>query len=268
MMIRYQITVPHSTNNSSQVSKKISHRGPDARATWISDDGGVGTYDVYCSSRNMEPTKASADSTLGKGLGHCRLSINDLSENGNQPIHSDDGEIHGVINGEIYDHDRLRRECIRRGYTFKGHSDSEVVVALYKIYGAPNFLQHLRGEFSFVLYDKRSDKVIAVRDRFGIKPLLWTTLGEGGNHRLLFASEAKAFKGFDWEAEWDLGSLVEGGWLSDERTIFKGVKKLMPGYWMEISKDGTISHRQYWDLTYRDKVRRKSRFLHGIVCGY
>ena len=193
------------------------------------------------------------------GLGHCRLSINDLSPEGDQPIHSDDGRIHAVVNGEIYDHDRIREEFIRDGrYAFRGRSDSELVVALYKAYGAPAFLDHLRGEFAFVLYDENTGKIIAARDRFGIKPLYWTVTGEeGGEQRLLIAAESKAFLALGWQPEWDVGGIVEAGWVFDDRTVFKGVKKVMPGHWMEVSKDGEIKHAKYWDIEYSDKVRKK-----------
>lgn len=200
----------------------------------------------------------------GTALGHCRLSINDLSPHGNQPLHSDDGTIHAIVNGEIYDEsDEIRGRLEREhGYVFGSHSDSELVVALYKVYGAPGFLQHLRGEFAFVLYDERIDTVIAVRDRFGIKPLYWTVLGGNSGsgdtsaeeQRLLVASEAKAFLPLGWQPRWDVRSIADGGWMHDDRTSFRGVKKVLPGHWMQVSGDGLIQHHQYWDLDYKDKV--------------
>lgn len=120
----------------------INHRGPDESSVWMSGDQSV-------------------------ALGHCRLSINDLSPSGSQPLHSDDGDIHAVVNGEIYEFDRLRRICRDvHGYRFASESDSELVLALYKIYGSPGFFDYLRGEFSFVVYDERPGKkrVIACRD--------------------------------------------------------------------------------------------------------
>jgi asparagine synthase (glutamine-hydrolysing) len=203
-------------------------------------------------------------------LGHNRLSINDLSPDGHQPIHSDDGHIHAVVNGEIYDFDRLHETLARdHGYQFKGRSDSEVLVALYKVYGAPVFLDHLRGEFAFVLYDDRDGKVIASRDRFGIKPLFYTVLGDSDNKRLLIAAEAKAFMSMGWEPEWDVQSLVEGSWQFDDQTLFKGVKKVLPGYWMEVSDDGEMFHHRYWDTDYKDKVRSvraSQREVTGSCC--
>ncbi|KAK2780607.1 hypothetical protein FQN52_002138 [Onygenales sp. PD_12] len=207
---------------------KISHRGPDETGVWVSPDGSV-------------------------GLGHCRLSINDLSPSGSQPLTSDDGQIHAVVNGEIYDHDRLRGLCaVVHGYNFQGESDSELVLALYKIYGAPGFFAHLRGEFAFVLYDSRegSKRIIAARDRFGIKPLVWTTV----ENRLLLAAESKAFLALGWKPEWDVGAIVDSGWMTDERTLFKGVKKVLPGHWLEITEERGLETHRYWDAEYADKV--------------
>jgi asparagine synthase (glutamine-hydrolysing) len=206
----------------------IKHRGPDGSGTWISQDGSI-------------------------GLGHCRLSINDLSRSGDQPIHNADGSIHAVVNGEIYDFDRLRKICIsEHGYQFNGQSDSELVVALYQIHGAPNLFEHLRGEFAFVLVDETParQRVIAARDRFGIKPLLWTTIGD----RILFAAEAKALRPLGWQPEWDVQSITDSGWLVDERTIFKNVKAVKPGHWMEITRDGGMQMHRYWDTDFDDKV--------------
>lgn len=211
----------------------IKHRGPDGSGIWISRDGSV-------------------------GLAHCRLSINDLSSKGSQPLHSDDGEIHAVVNGEIYDHERLRDICTTKyGYRFSSESDSELVIALYKIYGSPGLFEHLRGEFAFVLFDEREgfERTIAGRDRFGIKPLLWTVIG----NQVLFAAEAKALLPMGWEPEWDVRGITDCGWVVDDRTIFKGVKKLMPGHWMEVTEKRGIEVHKYWDAEYPEKVASSSR---------
>lgn len=169
--------------------------------------------------------------------------------------------MHAVVNGEIYDHDRIRESLARDGasgggYDFRGHSDSEVAVALYAAHGAPAFLDHLRGEFAIVLRDEgEGGKVVVARDRFGVKPLFWTVVGGGEDRRLLVAAEAKAFLALGWEPEWDVAAIVDGGWAVDDRTVFKGVRKVMPGCWMEISAEGEISHHRYWDIDYKDKVR-------------
>ena len=206
----------------------IIHRGPDGSGTWVSQDGSI-------------------------GLGHCRLSINDLSPSGAQPIHNANDTIHAVVNGEIYDFDRLHDVCIsKHGYRFTGHSDSELVVALYQIHGAPGLFEHLRGEFAFILVDERpgSQRVIAVRDRFGIKPLLWTIVSD----RVVMAAEAKALKPLGWQPEWDVQSIADSGSLVDERTVFKNVQSVKPGHWMEITDGRGIQMHQYWDSDFQDKV--------------
>ncbi|KAF9873700.1 asparagine synthase [Colletotrichum karsti] len=221
--------------------QKIAHRGPDASGIWVSEDGTI-------------------------GLGHRRLAINDLSPDGVQPIHSDDGKIHAVVNGEIYDHDALREHCIQKhGYKFRGHSDSEVLVALYKIYGAPGFFEHLRGEFSFVIYDERDGRIIAARDRFGIKPMFWTLQGEGDDSRLLFTSEMKGFLALGWEPEWNVYGLISSSSLQADNTIFKNAWKMNPGAWMEVSRDGEIRHHQYWDPEYKDKREVETRSLDEMI---
>lgn len=210
---------------------------------------------IICRSLTVSCRQITNAITTKTGLAHNRLAINDLSPAGDQPIHSDDGRIHAVVNGEIYDYDRLRDELVRQhGYAFGSRSDSELVVALYKHYGTPRFLDHIRGEFAFVLYDERTGNVIAVRDRFGVKPLFWTIVGTGHQRRLLLASEAKAFLAIRWEPEWDVGSIVDGGWQNDDRTLFKGVKKVLPGHWMMVTPDGSMAHHQFWDIEYKDKV--------------
>ncbi|PSN59361.1 glutamine-hydrolyzing asparagine synthase [Corynespora cassiicola Philippines] len=216
----------------------LNHRGPDDSDVWISEDNAV-------------------------ALGHCRLSINDITPSGRQPLHSDDSQIHAVVNGEIYDHDRLRAEYeTKHGYKFSGESDSELVLACYKVHGAPGLFEQLRGEFAFVLYDEREGRrrIIAGRDRFGIKPMVWT-ITKG---RVLMAAEAKALIPMGWRPEWDVGAIVDAGWMFDDRTLFKGVKKLLPGHWMEITQAHGIQMHRYWDAEYPDKERTIDEMILGV----
>ncbi|KAI0183729.1 asparagine synthase-domain-containing protein [Xylaria flabelliformis] len=219
----------------------INHRGPDDSGIWISEKGHV-------------------------GLAHCRLSINDLSPAGRQPLHSDDNQIHAVVNGEIYDYDRLRAECeTAHNYVFQSDSDSELVLALYKIHGAPDFLTHLRGEFAFVLYDGRGEtrRVIVARDRFGIKPLVYTRVGS----KLLAASEAKAFIPLGWKPRWDVRAIADAGWMLDDRTLFRGVKKVLPGHYLDITEQGGVQQIRYWDAEYEDKRKFETRTIDEMVAG-
>ena len=151
-----------------------------------------------------------------------RLEINDLSSTGSQPFHDKDDAIHAVVNGEIYEYERLRAEMIQKlDYNFQGRSDCELVLALYKYYGF-SFVSHLRGEFSLCLYDSERDLFIAVRDRYGIKPLFWTIV----DGELLVAAEMKAFLPLGWTPEWDIKSVVDGSFQISAGTIFKGVQKV------------------------------------------
>jgi len=124
------------------------------------------------------------------------------------------------VNGELYDHERYRAELARE-YQFTGHSDCEIVLALYKHYGL-SFISHLRGEFAFVLWDSKRQLLIAARDRYGIKSLYYTIL----DGRLLVATEMKSFLAFGWKPEWDVQSVCDSGWRLDTRTMFKGVRKV------------------------------------------
>jgi asparagine synthase (glutamine-hydrolysing) len=178
-----------------RATRSLDHRGPDDRQSWLNPARTV-------------------------GLGHTRLGIIDLA-GGRQPITSEDESIRAVVNGELYDFERIRAGLIARGHRFRTESDSEIVVHLYEEYGAA-CVEHLRGEFAFVLYDAARELLLAARDRFGIKPLVY------GRHRgvLTFASEVKALFAAGQPATWDLESFMQstvlGGPLED-RTLFAGV---------------------------------------------
>ncbi|KAJ7132679.1 putative asparagine synthase, partial [Mycena filopes] len=217
-------TVPSGDEMATMLDtsmRSIDHRGPDYQGKFISDDARV-------------------------GLGHCRLSIIDL-ETGNQPLSDEDGMVQCVVTGEIYDHERIRAELEAQGSVFKTKSDSEIVLQLYAL--RDSLLQRSSfpaGEFAFVLYDAHRRLIFAARDRFGMKPLHYT-VSEG---RLLVASEIKAFLAFGWKAQWDAHSIVNSGYFADDRTVFKGVKKLMPGQFLVFRPDGYLTVQSYADLSY------------------
>ncbi|KAL8820236.1 MAG: hypothetical protein Q9223_001500 [Gallowayella weberi] len=189
--------------------------------------------------------------------------INDLTPSGNQPFENADGTILVVVNGELYDYKQIREDIVQKtGYSFKGTSDCEIVVALYEFYGTA-FLSHLRGEFSLCLYDSKKEMFVAARDRSGVKPLFWTVV----DNRLLFASEAKAFLPYGWKPEWDVRSLMDCDWLTEERTIFKGVQKVRPGHYMICLDFDQLKERQYWDHTYPDKDKVEPRSVQEMVEG-
>jgi asparagine synthase (glutamine-hydrolysing) len=205
----------------------------------------------------------------GVALGHVRLSINDLSPDGAQPFHSPNGRIHAVVNGEFYDYDCIRKELEdTTGYVFRSRSDSEIVIALYMHHGL-NFVHYLRGEFAVVLFDEDAQYFVAVRDRYGIKPLFWTIQQDPDTleRKLLIAAEMKAFLPLGWTPEWDVRSLKDAGWNHDERTIFKGVQKVRPGHYISCTGFGHVEQRQYWDADYADKRIVDQRTPDEIVEG-
>lgn len=150
------------------------------------------------------------------------MQINDLSPTGDQPFQNSARTITAVVNGEIYNHQTLRKEVLEKtNYKFRGKSDCESVLALYELYGT-SFLSRLNGEYALCIYDSRRQIVVAARDRSGVKPLFWTIIAG----RLLLASEAKALMPLGWKPEWDVRSLRDAGWNTEDRTIFQGLKKV------------------------------------------
>ncbi len=204
-----------------RATRSLHHRGPDAQRLWF-------------------------DAARGVGLGHARLSIIDL-EGGEQPVRNEDESVQAVVNGELYDFERQRADLLARGHDFRTGSDSEVLVHLYEEYGA-SCVEQLRGEVAFVLFDAKNDLLLAGRDRFGIKPLVYA-LHDGV---LMLASEAKALFAAGLPARWDhesflLGSVL-GGPLED-RTFFEGVFQLAPGHVLVATRQSTRLVR-YWDFAY------------------
>lgn len=217
---------------------KIRHRGPDSTGQWISEDGRV-------------------------ALGHVRLEINDLTPAGCQPLHSTDNTVHAVVNGEIYDYEKHRTNMEEKlDYHFQGTSDSELVLALYKYYGL-SFLSKIRGEYSICLYDQERELFLAIRDRYGIKPLFWT-MQEG---ELWVAAEMKAFLPFGWKPEWDVKSIVGGDFQIASSTIFKQVQKVRPGHVLICRSFGTVHQQQYWDSEYPDKMVKETRSEEEMIQG-
>ncbi|KAK0270690.1 hypothetical protein LTR35_013972 [Friedmanniomyces endolithicus] len=209
---------------------QIAHRGPDGCGKWIGEDCRVVRYSGISHLPDLTTTLTHGLpwTNVTPALGHVRLSINDLSPSAAQPFHSPTHGIHAVVNGEFYDYDAIRARLeTETQYPFTSRSDSEIIIALYLHYGL-NFTEHLRGEFACVLWDERREVFVAVRDRYGIKPLFWTVQDDGhgaGGKRLLVAAEMKAFLPLGWEPEWDVRSLKDAGWNHDTRTLFKGVQK-------------------------------------------
>lgn len=179
------------------------------------------------------------------GLGMRRLSIIDL-EGGHQPLANEDGTIWVVMNGEIYNYVELRASLERKGHRFRSFSDAETLVHLYEEEGT-NAIHQLNGMFAFALYDVKKRSLWIARDRVGIKPLFYTATLE----RLIFASDLAALGGVmpDREVETTafLGYLGLG-YVPAPHTIYKDIKKLLPGHWLWVGPEG-IKVVRYWEVT-------------------
>ena len=190
----------------------------------------------------------------GIGFAHARLSIIDLDEDrGRQPFMSRDGNLMLTQNGELYDYKRIRADLTTRGARFQSKSDSELVIHLYDRYGLDEMLKQCRGEYAFALYDKARDRLMLVRDRFGIKPLYWTehngTLVFGSELKVLFAHPEVPRK---FSAEGVYHQLMQT--MVPGTTAFEGVHQVKPGHVMIIERDGkggfNIEDKKYWDMDF------------------
>ncbi len=199
----------------------LTHRGPDDAGSFI--DGGI-------------------------GLGHRRLSIVDLG-GGHQPMTNEDGQIQIVFNGEVYNHNDHRPMLEARGHRYRTSSDTETIIHLYEEFGAAA-VQHLRGMFTFAIWDAKLRRLVLARDRMGIKPLYYTLSNDGVLH---FASEIKALiaaRAVKSELNYDaLADFSANRYTSGDETLFRGVRRLPPGHTL-IWQEGRVEIEQFWDLSF------------------
>jgi asparagine synthase (glutamine-hydrolysing) len=202
-----------------RMTRSLSHRGPD-------DEGLYASYPI--------------------GLGHRRLSVIDLSPDGHQPMCNEDRSIWFVFNGEIYDFQKHRSNLLSKGHLLKSRTDCETVIHLYEESGT-GCLNDLNGMFAFALWDIKKEQLWLVRDRLGIKPLHYYWDGR----RLIFASEIKAIlcdpdvpREIDREA---LDLYLTLNYVPAPWTIFRNIRKLLPGTYLLANKEG-IRIESYWDI--------------------
>jgi len=205
----------------SRMLAALAHRGPDGEGRFV---------DPHC------------------GLGNTRLAVIDVS-NGRQPVASEDGQVVGVLNGELYNYRDIRKRLLSRGHSLINRSDSEVLPHLYEESG-PEMIPELTGMFAFALWSRKERRLLLARDRFGIKPLLLARAGG----LLLFASEAKALLAsgrieprIDPRALRDLGT---AGYPMPPRTMFSGVENLLPGCWQSFGPEASGTPRRYYSVPY------------------
>jgi len=199
----------------------MCRRGPDDRGAWVAPDGRA-------------------------ALGHVRLAVVDVPGN-LQPILSEDEQVCIAVNGEFYGYEATRRELEQHGHRFRTDGDSEIALHLYEEHG-PDFVARLRGEFALVLWDRRCGRLLAARDRFGVKPLCYHV----ADNRLSLASEAKALFALGVPRAWDHDAFFQVAGMQyplPEQTLFAGVKQLRPGHVLLADERG-VRTRPYWDLDY------------------
>jgi asparagine synthase (glutamine-hydrolysing) len=217
----------------SRMILALAHRGPDASGVWISPDSEI-------------------------GLGHRRLSILDLSDAGAQPMHSECGRLSVTFNGEIYNHLDIRAELEAAGAApnWRGHSDTETLVAAVLYWGAEKALQRFVGMYAFGLWDAKDRTLTLGRDRFGEKPLYYGWCGRD----LMFGSELKALATHRaWAPTLDrkaLTAFMRYSYVPAPSTIWVDIKKLPPASYVtfaaDVSPGGMPPPRPYWSL--RDTV--------------
>lgn len=221
-----------------QMTDTLKHRGPNDGGVWI-------------------------DEAMGVALSHCRLSILDLSSAGHQPMMSASGQFVIVFNGEVYNHLELRRELEKmpldkegsRGEGWRGHSDTETLLAGFETWGIEATLKKTVGMFAIALWDREEKALTLARDRMGEKPLYYGWQGD----TFLFGSELKALKAHpDFLAEIDRDAIclyLRHCAIPAPYSIYKGIKKLLPGTYLRLQLDNGVDNlrvlnpKKYWSLS-------------------
>ena len=214
---------PVDRNALLRTRDSMSARGPDGAGIWFSDDGKL-------------------------GLAHRRLAIIDLTEAGAQPMQSPDGRYVVTFNGEIYNYPALRAVLEKEGVVFRSHSDTEVLLHLYRRDG-PAMVERLRGMFAFGLWDAQERSLFLARDPHGIKPLYYADDGK----TLRFASQVAALKaggGVDLgpDPAGTAGFLLWGS-VPEPFTLHRGIRLLNAGSTLRVTPDGVSPQRRYWSVS-------------------
>lgn len=212
------------------MTRRILKRGPDAQSHWCEAEAGI-------------------------ALGHARLSVIEISESGAQPMNSASGRFAVVFNGEIYNHMDLRAELASKGGlgSYRGHSDTESLLAGFEVWGVEDTLKRAFGMFAFALWDRQDRELHLGRDRFGEKPLYYGWQGGDGTESLLFGSELKALHAHPaFEKRLSIESAAqffERHCVPGTASIFEGIKKVPPGTILTFDARGNEARQTvFWSL--------------------
>jgi asparagine synthase (glutamine-hydrolysing) len=218
------------TQLAKAMGAAIRHRGPDSSGVWV-------------------------EASSGLAFAHQRLSIVDLSPAGDQPMISACGRYVIVYNGEVYNHNDLRPELSAAGVTFRGRSDTEVILEGCARWGAKSIVERLIGMFAFALWDREEKRLTLARDRLGIKPVYWAKTGEA----FIFGSELKALRQHPSCPREINRNAVAGflrhNYIATPDSIYCGVHKLEPGCMLTVKAGQEPFLEQFWSL---DQVVRDS----------
>ncbi len=216
-----------------KMAKAIEARGPDSSGIWVAE---------------------------GLVLAHRRLAIQDLSPHGHQPMHSPSKRFTTIYNGEIFNAPQIQQKLIEKGYTFKGHSDTEVMLAAFEEWGIQPSVQKFIGMFAIVLWDHKEKKLYLIRDRLGIKPLYY-----GWQKGVLFfGSQLKSFYPHpQWQGVISKNALVSFfrfGYVPTPMSIYEDIQKQEPGTILEIGQNGQIEKYKYWSMEEVYKTGKENPF--------
>jgi asparagine synthase (glutamine-hydrolysing) len=223
---------------------------------------GITGFRTFSAAHNLRGDLESAVSTLthrgpddeglwhgeGVGLGHRRLSILDLSQEGHQPMFSRSRRYVMVYNGEVYNFRDIRKELEAKGKAFSSSGDSEVILAAIETWGVEAAVRRFVGMFAIAVWDSVERRMFLIRDRLGVKPLYYGWDGV----TLWFGSELKALRAYKhWQPEIDRSGLADYfyyGYINAPRSIYRHVLKLEPGHWLELKEGGEPVVRRYWSV--------------------
>jgi len=231
----YNLDRKHGVSEAALVhmADSIQHRGPDDHGYYIDDN---------------------------LGISHLRLSIIDLSPAGHQPMSDESGRYWIVYNGEIYNYVELRQQLAGKGCQFFSNSDTEVILRLFMLEG-PEAVKKLNGMFAFVIWDKKERKLFGARDRMGIKPFYYFK----DKDQFVFGSEIKAIF-----ASGQVGRAMDDEGMADyltfqfclnDKTLFRGIRKLEPGCWLELDTHGNLNIQKYWNLDFQVDTDHTSEYF-------
>lgn len=211
-----------SINIIKSMIAKINHRGPDDNGYWLDDNSGV-------------------------TIGHCRLAVVDLSATGRQPMQSNSNRFILSYNGEVYNAPAIKEELKQLGHTFRGTSDTEVIIQAFDQWGIVNSVKKFIGMFALAVWDKELKELTLIRDRVGVKPLYYGTIA----NNFFFGSELKSFSVHPlWQRHIDRNALsrfIKFNYVPAPYSIFQDIFKLEPATILTINAKQKITKVLYWD---------------------